>query len=65
MICTFGTLGSYGRPPRNPQSAPAPQQSPAAPWQVGSPANMASIKDLQVRTCTNHHLTNKWSYKNI
>ena len=47
----ISNIGSYGRPPRNPQQAipNQQQQSPAAaPWQVGSPANMASIEDLQV-----------------
>ena len=44
----FLLSGSYGRPPRQPQQAAPAPISPADPWQVGSPANMASIKDLQV-----------------
>ena len=44
----FFLSGSYGRPPRQPQQAAPAPISPADPWQVGSPANMASIKDLQV-----------------
>ena len=49
MLLTFFLLsGSYGRPPRQPQQAAPAPISPADPWQVGSPANMASIKDLQV-----------------
>ena len=55
-MISISFLGSYGRPSRNPQqAAPAAPISPADPWQVGSPANMASIKDLQVRFLRNHN----------
>ena len=44
-----GSIFNGGPPPRAP--APPPQQAVSAndPWQVGAPANMAQIKDLQVQ----------------
>ena len=48
MILFSGSIFNGGPPPRAP--AP-PQQAVSAndPWQVGAPANMAQIKDLQVQ----------------
>ena len=48
FILFSGSIFNGGPPPRAP--AP-PQQAVSAndPWQVGAPANMAQIKDLQVQ----------------